>query len=55
MTVAEKRMGADLDGAHQPSVDDVACCLGMVEEQGRSLWLGISCELHYFFVSSTQE
>jgi hypothetical protein len=55
VTVAEKRMGADPDGAHQPSVDDVACCLGMVEEQGRSLWLGISCELHYSFVSSTQE
>lgn len=30
VTVAEKRMGADPDGAHQPSVDDVSYCLGMV-------------------------
>ena len=55
MTVTEKRMGADSDGAHQPSVDDVSCCLGMVQEQGRSLWLGISCELYYSFIRHSQE
>ena len=55
MTVAETRLGADGNGAHQPSVDDVSGGLGMGSKHGRPFRHGVSSELHHSTVPGTQK
>ena len=55
MTGAEKRVGADLHGAHQPSADAVSCCLGMGSKQGRPFSRGNSSEFHHPFLQNAPE